>query len=356
MNAVLKRRLFTPGPVQMSPEVLALGGEQVPYFRNAEFSAVLQECEQRLLDLVGAASGSRVIFLAGSGTLAMESVVVNLLSPHGRAAVVNGGTFGARFLDLCSAHHRPVQEVPVDRHALTDWAPLAAVGSIDALLVTGHETSIGHLHDLESTGRFCRQRGCLHVVDGISLFVTDPIDMRKQAIDALLVSSHKGLALPPGLALVILSPEAIHRIQPQPGSLYLDFHRYLEDGLRGQTPFTPPVAIILQLRARLEQLQREGMASAIAQAEALAGHFRQGFQGLPLRPYSRHMPNAMTALEVLGPVPAHRVVQALETDHGCVVAPNGGALRDRVFRVGHMGHLALEDVDRLLAGLKAVLG
>jgi len=89
-----------------------------------------------------------------------------------------------------------------------------------------------------------------------------------QGIDVLLLSSHKGLALPPGLAMVVLSPAALNQVAKQPGSFYQDYNRYLEDGLRGQTPFTPTVSIVLQLRARLEQLQRDGLASAIAQAWA----------------------------------------------------------------------------------------
>jgi aspartate aminotransferase-like enzyme len=355
MNPMSNRRIFTPGPVQMSPDILAMGAQQVPYFRNAEFSAVIKECESRLLDLTGAPQGSRVIFLAGSGSLAMESVVVNLLSPQKLCAVVNGGSFGKRFVDICRVHGVPAQEIVVDRDPLSDWGVLATKGDIHALLITGHETSVGHLYDLESTGRYCRQKRCLHIVDAISLFVTDALDMQKQGIDVLLLSSHKGLALPPGLAMVVLSPEALNQVAKQPNSFYQDYNRYLEDGLRGQTPFTPTVSIVLQLRARLEQLQRDGMASAIAQARDLAMHFREGIQPLPLKPYSLHMPNAMTALQVISGVAAHQVVDALERRHGCVVAPNGGALRDLVFRVGHMGNLVQADIDRLLLGLQDVL-
>jgi len=349
------RLLFTPGPVQMSPAILAMGGEQVPYFRNADFSAVLKECESRLLDLTGAPPGSRVIFLAGSGTLAMESVVVNLLSREKVCSVVNGGAFGQRFVDICRVHQLPVQEIRVDRLPLSDWAGLEIEKDIHALLITGHETSVGHLYDLEATGRYCRQKGCLHVVDAISLFVTDNLNMQKQSIDALVLSSHKGLALPPGLAMVVLSPNALKQLQEQSKSYYLDFNRYLEDGLRGQTPFTPTVSIVLQLRARLEQLQRDGLASAVSHAQALAMHFREGIRTLPLKHYSVHMPNAMTALQVTSGLSASNIVDALERRHGCVVAPNGGALRDVVFRVGHMGNLVHADIDRLLRGLKSVL-
>ena len=285
----------------------------------------------------------------------MESVVVNLLSAEKPCVIVNGGSFGQRFVDICRLHHVPSQGFVVDRDPLTDWGAIAVDEEIQALLINGHETSVGHLYDLESTGRYCRQKRCLHVVDAISMFVTDALDMQNQNIDVLLLSSHKGLALPPGLAMVVLSPAALNKVVKQPNSFYLDYNHYLSDGLRGQTPFTPTVSIILQLRARLEQLQRDGMASAIARARDLALHFREGIRDLPLKPYSPCMPNAMTALQVISDLPAHQVVDALEGRHGCVVAPNGGALRNLVFRVGHMGNLVEADNDRLLLGLQDVL-
>lgn len=350
--------LYTPGPVKMAADTLALGGRQTPYFRNEAFSRVLLSCEASLLAMANAPEGSRVVFLTASGTAAMEAAVINLLSPARPVAVVNGGSFGARFVDICGVHRVPVHELRVDRDPLTDGAALAQLPAVDALLVNAHETSVGHLYDLGATGAWCQRQQALHIVDAISLFVTDPLDMRAQHIDALIVSSHKGLALPPGLAMVVLSPRALGRLRPEGcGSYYLDFAAYLRDGERGQTPFTPAVTIVLQLHQRLAALQQIGLHAEWRRVAALAAHFRQGLRALPLRPFSRHMPNAMTAVQLTAPgIAAPWLVAGLATHFGCVVAPNGGALRDSVFRVAHMGAATPADMDRLLAGLTRLLG
>lgn len=95
---------FTVGPVQSNREVLEIGGENCPYFRTAEFSEVMLENEQLVKKFAGAQEGARAVFLTGSGTASMEAVVMNVLTPQDRVLVVNGGSFGHRFCELCKIH------------------------------------------------------------------------------------------------------------------------------------------------------------------------------------------------------------------------------------------------------------
>lgn len=341
--------IFTPGPVKMAEEILRLGAEQTPYFRNDAFSQVLLQCERDLLAAVNAPEGSRAVFLTASGTAGMEAAVVNLLGAGDRAVVVDGGSFGRRFAEICERHaiDHAVHAVHLDN--LADPSALAEYDAT-ALLINAHETSVGVLYDLDAVGRLCREKGWLNIVDAISMFVTDPLDMRAQHIDALIVSSHKGLALPPGLSMVVLTPRAVGRLQP-PGMLYFDFRRYLEDGARGQTPFTPAVTIILQLRYRLAQIRAEGIAAEQAKAAAVAAHFRQAVAPLPLRAYSPFMPNAMTTLSPTDGRSAYAVVEALEAHYNVVVAPSGGSLKETIFRVAHMGAVTEAYTDVLIDAL-----
>lgn len=354
LSALLGKRIYTPGPVKMSARTLALGQVQTPYFRNRPFSELVLACETWLLALANAPAGSRVVFLTASGTAAMEAVVMQLLSPDAPVAVINGGTFGQRFVDLCRLHGLAVQDIGVDRDPLSDGHWQAQVQGAQALLVNGHETSVGHVYDLEATGQFCAKQDMLHVVDAISLFVTDRVDMQAQQIDALILSSHKGLALPPGLAMVVLAPRALARVRPA-GVSYLDFAAHLRDGARGQTPFTPAVSVFVQLYDRLQGLMAQGKAQVWQETARLAAHFRQGLEGLPMHPYARCMPNAMTAVQVAPHLSALELVQRLEQEHGCVVAPNGGALAEQVFRVSHMGDMQVEDLAFLLQAIRAVV-
>lgn len=353
------RLILTPGPVTMSPETLRIGGTQTPYFRNAEFSAVHREIEALLLQAVLAPAGSRVVMFAGSGTAAMEAAVLNATRGGDAVLAVNGGAFGQRFADIARLHGCHVTEAPgtgLPRPLDAFEAAFERAPALHAVLLNAHETSIGHRYDLEAAGAFCRRHGCLHIVDAISAFGADEIDMGAQAIDVLVLSSNKALGLQPGLGMVVLSPAALAARNPQPRSLCFDFGPMLADGLRGQTPFTPPVTVMLQLHRQLLHWTARGLPALCARAASLAGTFRAGLPALGLRLHGAHPSNFMTAVDAAGTGrSARHIVERLEREHGIVVAPNGGAWAERIFRVAHVGHIDTNDVSRLLRALRHIL-
>ena len=350
MKNLIDKYIFTPGPVKMFEETLKIGAMQTPYFRNDAFSKITLECEENILKITNAACGSRVLFLTASGTAGMEAVVQNLLSCNDKALVINGGTFGQRFVDICKIHAMDAIDCKIKDTNLTDTSMLDAHKNATALLINAHETSIGTLYDLDAVGAFAKENNMFHIVDAISMFITDRLDMQKHHIDALIISSHKGLALPPGLSMVVLSPRAIEKINPV-HQLYFDFNSYLKDGARGQTPFTPAITIILQLHQRLEQIVHDSIESEINKAKEIATYFREAIRDLPLKPYSFHMPNAMTILTPTDEKLASLIVKDLDEKYNIIVAPNGGALKDKVFRVAHMGAMTKEYTDVLIDAL-----
>ncbi len=348
--------IFTPGPVKMSDEILQVGAKQTPYFRNSEFSDVTFACENDLLDMVNAPEGAKVIFLTASGTAGMEAAVMNLLTHNDKALVVNGGGFGARFVDVCRTHSIPHTNFKVKDTNLSDIENLAPNDTHNALIVNAHETSVGLLYDLDVMGKYALKNDMLYIVDAISLFVTDPLDMQQSNIDVIIASSQKGLALPPGLTMVILSPKAMTKLQTI-NSLYFNFKDYLTNGERGQTPYTPAVTIMLQLEARLNQIKkRGGITQSIAKAKEVANYFRESIKNLPLKEYTPYLPNAMTALTPTDGKSAMDIVNALETNYKVMVCPNGGAERDVVFRVAHMGEMTKEYTDILIDALHDYYG
>ena len=98
---------FTVGPVMCSDEVCAVGGEQVPYFRTPEFSKLMLENEQLMLKFAKAPAGSRVAFMTNSSTGSMEATVMNCFTASDKVLVINGGSFGQRFVELCEIHGVP---------------------------------------------------------------------------------------------------------------------------------------------------------------------------------------------------------------------------------------------------------
>jgi len=340
--------IFTPGPVKMSEEIMKVGAMQTPYFRNCDFSDVTYACENGMLEMLKAPKGSKVIFLTASGTAGMESVVMNLLTKDDNALVVNGGGFGGRFVEICKTHDVPHTDFKVSHTNLVDIETLAPQGEYTSLIVNAHETSVGHLYDLNAMGDYAKKNEMLYIVDAISMLVTDPLDMSESGIDVVIASSQKGLALPPGLTMVILAPSALDKVQDVK-SMYFNFKDYLRNGERGQTPYTPAVTIMLQLEARLEQIKRRGgVSQSIASAKEIAEYFRESIKGLPLKAYTEFMPNAMTTLTPTDGKLAMDIVNDLESGYKVMVCPNGGAERDIIFRVSHMGEMTKEYTDVLI--------
>ena len=331
----------------MSDEaVRSIGAEQVPYFRTPEFSKVMLHSEQLMLRFAHAPEGSRATFMTGSGTASMEAVVMNVLTPHDKAIVVNGGSFGQRFVELCQIHRIPHTEIHLDFcQPLTEahLAPLAG-GGHTALLVNMGETSTGVLYDMPMISRFCRENGLLLVVDAISTFLADDFDMAALGADVMITGSQKALACPPGISIIVLSPRALARIEEnETRCMYLDLKSALKNGERGQTPFTPAVGTLLQINRRLRDIEANGgVAAETRRIGELAADFRQKVRQLPFSMASPSPQNGVTSLRTEG-CSAYDIFTVLKDEYQIWICPNGGELRDRIFRVGHLGALTKED-------------
>ena len=105
---------FTVGPVQSSNEVRNIGSEQIPYFRTNDFSKIMLENEQLIKKFVKSSDESRVVFITGSGTASMEATIINTLNKNDKALIVNGGSFGDRFVKLCKIYEIPYDEIKLE--------------------------------------------------------------------------------------------------------------------------------------------------------------------------------------------------------------------------------------------------
>lgn len=140
--------------------------------------------------------------------------------------------------------------------------------------------------------------------------------------------------------------------------MYFDLRDYLKNGERGQTPFTPAVGVLLQLHKRLTMIEEKGLAAEQARIRHQAEDFRSKIKDLPFEIVSNSLSAALTPLHPTGvdkegkAVSAHRIFEILKDEYGIWICPNGGALADTVFRVGHIGALTPEDNDSLIAAWK----
>ena len=346
---------FTVGPVQSSEKVRSIGAEQVPYFRTPEFSDLMKENEKLMKKFAKASDDSRVVFITGSGTASMEACVMNLFTSEDKVLVVNGGSFGNRFVQLCEIHDVPHEVIALEkgktltREELYKYDGMGFTG----FLVNMHETSTGVLYDIDMISEFCKKNDIFLLVDAISAFLANPINVKEQHVGAMITGSQKALACPPGISVIVLSPEAIERIERNKvKSMYFDLQDALKNGERGQTPFTPAVAILIQINERLKEIEAQGgVESEIKRIATLAEDFRTKIKELPFEIMSESLSNAVTPLHPTT-ASAYDIFTTLKDEYEIWVCPNGGDLADTLFRVGHIGYLTEADNDALIHALE----
>ena len=302
-----------------------------------------------LLDLIHC-KGGRTIIYTGSGTGAMSAVVENYVSTKQKAFVIDGGSFGHRWFQLCEYYGIPVFDFKVPFAKDIDYTLLeqkVASEKPDVFLCQHHETSSGQLFDLEKISGICHRYGVSLVVDVISTFLAEPLDMGALDIDICITSTQKGLNIPPGLSILFFSPKLDGYTFNHKG-YYWDFDDNFANLKRGQTPFSPATILYLQLHARLNQLVEEGGENKnIADVRHRALHFRALCNKYGWNVPAENPSYAITGFQTKDT--SERVIfKGLIDKYDTYIMPGGVP---GFYRVSHMGLQSDEDLDRLAAAI-----
>ena len=337
-------------PGRIEEDILQIAAQQIPYMRTQWFSQLMKENEQMLLKLIGC-SGGRVMFFTSSGTGAMDAIVQNYAAAQGKAFVIDGGSFGHRWAELCQYHGVEHEVMQVPFACDIDYDELerrVAQAQVRVLLCQHHETSSGQLFDLQRISDICKAHDVSLVADVISSFLADPLDMDAMGIDVAVTSTQKGLNLPPGVALVFLSKKALD-VPFLHNNYYFDFQDNLKNLERGQTPFSPATTLFMQLHERLQRNMQLGVDALVETTQRKAHFFRQLCQKYGWEIPAQRPSNAITGFYVRH----HADILFTELQkQGIYIMPSGG--RKDFFRVSHMGAQVEAELEQLAAAIAKI--
>lgn len=361
--------LMIPGPIEFEPAVLQALGAPTTSHVSPDFIETFSRAIERMRDVWAAPSGQPFV-LAGSGTLAMDTVGANLIEPEDRALVLSTGVFGDRFEDLLSRYGAGVTILRVPLGESVDFERVeAALAEGDYKLITGThvDTSTGVRIDAERFGALGRKHGVLTVLDGVCSVAGEEIRQEAWGLDVVLTASQKAIGVPPGLALVVAGPRAIDafRARRSPtANYYADWEKWLPimqayEERRPSYFGTPPVNLIAALDVSLGQILVEGIDRRFERHRRLGAACREAIRALGLGqvPTSDdHAANTLTAPRYPEGVSGAKLLPEIR-QAGAILA---GGLHPEIcseyFRIGHMGATNSGDLLATVGAIEAGLG
>jgi aspartate aminotransferase-like enzyme len=352
--------LRIPGPTGLPPSVRAAGARQMINHRGPEFAAMLARILDGMKPYFGTTSDIAMITTAGTGGL--EAAVVNVLSPGDRVLGVSIGSFGDRFAKIARVYGADVTRIDVEWGQAADPAVLRAElersGGYRAVLLTHNETSTGVMNPIAELAAAVRAAApeTLILVDSVSGLGAVPFQMDTWGVDVVVTGSQKAWMAAPGLAMIAASERAWAAMESATmPRVYLDLLAHRESHAAGQTPFTPAIAVVYQVDEGLRLMTEEGADHVFARHEACAAAARAGLAALGFELFAdpRHASKTVTAAVIPDDLDWKSFNAELKR-HGVVLAGGQGKLTGRIFRLGHLGSVTLEEILGALSALEIV--
>lgn len=357
-----KQLLMIPGPTPVPQSILLAGAMPMINHRGPEFKAALDDCTQGLKRIFR--TSHEVFILTASGTGGLEAAVVNTLSPGDKVLSVSIGVFGQRFATIASTYGAAVEAMDFEMGLAADPAKVRArlqadaKKEIKAVLVTQNETSTGVRNDLQALGEVVHEHGALLLVDGISSVLAMDCQMDAWHVDVLVAGSQKAFMIPPGLCFIAISHRAAEAMKSAKAPrFYFDLAKARQYLAEGQTPWTPAVPQVLQLREALKLIEKEGLEQCFARHARLARATREGVKALGLKLLADESCASPAVTSVRKPegVAVAALRKLMLQKYGVVLAGGQGALKDDIFRIGHLGLVSETEIIAALGTLGLAL-
>ena len=364
-----KSFLMIPGPTPVPESVLVELARHPIGHRSKEFSDIFMSCIEDLKWL-GKTKNSDAFIYTASGTGAMEAAIANVISPGDKVLSLVIGVFGKRFGQIAQAFGAEVEMFTAEMGKVIDPRLLEQRLSLDKnkeikiVTVTHSETSTGAANDLEKIAKIVKNHvganghSPLLVVDAVTSLGCMNVEIDNWGLDIVISGSQKGFMIPPGLSFIYVSKNAReYNKKAKAPRFYWDFGKHKKSLDEQTTPFTPNISFICVLKKAFEMMKKEGLENIVKRHERLRNNLRFGIKsfGLKLLTEDKDASSAITAIYPPESVLVPDIRAAYKKDWDITVANGQDILKDKIFRIGHLGFVSDRDIEMTLAVTEKVL-
>lgn len=354
-------KLFIPGPTEVQPELRQAQTCPMIGHRSKEYAKLHASVEERLKKIMF--TENRVFIATCSATGVIEAALRNAVKK--KVLVLANGFFAKKWATV--ARQCGIEAITLDYELGKAVKPedvekaLQDDPEIDTVMLTHSETSTGVLSPLKEIAAVVRKfENVILLVDTVSSFAATEIRVDEWGIDLILFGMQKALALPPGLAFCSVSPEIMRRSESQPEGRkghYFDFVLWEKAAQKFNTIITPAISLIYALDVQLDRMLADGMENIWQEHSEMQRLTIEWAKKYGLKYFSEegyHSPAVSVICNNQNWDIAAINAKLIEC-HNVTIANGYKELKDKTFRIGHMGDHKVEDVLKLLAQIDLII-
>ena len=347
-------RLFIQGPVKVNEDVLQQLARPTLGHRGKEYAKLHGDTVGMLKQILF--TDQNVFLSTSSASGIWEAAIRNCVGLDEVVLCTCCGAFSDKWADVAKSCGRNVDELKVD------WGKPITVDMIDEKLATGkyaavtlvyNETSTGLTNPVYQISEMMKDKypDVLVFADSVSAMVGLPMHFDDLGWDVTFASVQKAFAIPPGLAVAVVSNRALEKSKTVPGrGYYFDFQQFAKQAEKSQTPTTPSVPHIMALNYQCEKLVAEGMENVWKRHKEMGDFVRAwATEKFGLFCEEKYASNTLTTVKNTRGINVAETIKAVQDKHNTIFGNGYGKLKEQTFRIAHMGDINLDDLKELLA-------
>lgn len=352
----MSKKLFIPGPVDVSPDVAQQMSKPMIGHRSADYAGLHASCIEGLRKIMY--TQNQVFISASSSTGWMEAAVRNCVAK--KALHIVNGAFSKRWAQISKACEKDHEVIDLEWGSAikpSDIEDKLNGGEFDALFVTHNETSTGVMTPLTGFGKLCQDNDIIFCVDAVSSMAGVKLEVDKLGIDVLVAGTQKCFGVAPGLAMTSVSERAMELSKDMGDKgYYFDYHVYLKYQKKNNTPMTPPIPQIRALDYQIKKiLGEEGLENRFKRHKEMADLARAwAGENFALFPKDWCLSDTVTCVKNTKDVDLVELNKGL-SEKGYVFSNGYGKLKGATFRIAHMADTTVDELKEYLKTIDELL-
>lgn len=355
----MHKKLFIPGPTEVKDDVLAKMAEPMIGHRTKDATKLQQDISEKLQKVMG--TSNTIVLSTSSGSGLMEGAV--RCFTKNRAAVFSIGAFGKRWYKMCTANGVPADIFESEMGKITTPEMVdeaLSTGKYDLITLTHNETSSGIHNPVGEIMKVVKAKypDVIVCVDTVSSMAGDYIPVDEWGLDVCITSTQKCLGLPPGMAIAAVSDRAIEKAKTiENRGLYFDYVELVKFVKEKpyQYPSTPSLSHMYALDYQLDKILEEGVMNRYNRHVEMAELVRDwARKNCALYSDPDHLSVTVTCITNTLGVPYSELNKAMG-EKGYLISNGYGDLKDKTFRLAHMGDTTIDEIKEMLSALDEVV-